>query len=95
MDFEEILNAKMPLQEKADRIFGPGDSQPKKIFINLRLRNGGLEPAVDLLGAQRQYETYQKDFNSAFEAGQTKKAVELLQKFRQKLITQLCLKFKI
>ena len=57
--------------------------------------DGGIEPAVEILGKQREYANYKKKFDAAAEADDNKKAVMLLQNFRSKLTFQLCLKFKI
>ena len=95
MTVKEIIHARIPLQEKADKIFGSKDSEAKKAFWKLMSFDGGIEPAVELLGKQREYANYQKKFDAALEADNNQKAVMLLQNFRSKLTTQLCLKFKI
>ena len=95
MTVKEIIHARMPLQEKADKIFGSKDSEAKKVFWKLMSYDGGIEPAVELLGKQREYANYQKKFYAAVEADDNQKAVMLLQNFRSKLTFELALKFKI
>jgi hypothetical protein len=95
MTVKEIIHARMPLQEKADKIFGKSDSEAKNIFIKLYLSDGGLVPAVKILGMDRQFESYQKKFEEACEKDDTKKAVMLLSNFKSKILFQLALKFKI
>ena len=95
MTVKEIIHARMPLQEKADKIFGAKDTEAKKAFFKLMLFDGGIKPAVELLGKQREYANYQKKFDAAAEADDNQKAVMLLQNFRSKLTFELALKFKI
>ena len=95
MAVKEIIHARMPLQEKADKIFGAKDSEAKKVFFKLMLFDGGIEPAVELLSKQKEYANYQKKFNAAVDADDNQKAVMLLQNFRSKLTFELALKFKI
>ena len=47
MTVKEIIHARMPLQEKADKIFGSKDSEAKKVFWKLMSYDGGIEPAVE------------------------------------------------
>lgn len=95
MTVKEIIRARMPLQEKADKIFGAKDSESKKVFLKLMSFDGGIELAVWILGKQREYADFQKKFDAAVEVNDNRKAVMLLQNFRLKLTFELALKFKI
>lgn len=93
MSIQYLVKAQMPLMEKADKIFGKADSPAKKAFIDLRLMR--IEPAVKLLGKQKEYEAYTKKFMQFADAGKSNQAANLLTAFSEKITTQLALKFAI
>lgn len=95
MSIKELVIAQMPLMEKADKIFGKPNSPAKQAFIDLRLMNGGLEPAVKLLGEQKKYEAYCKEFMKLAASGKSAKAANLLGDFCDKITMQLALKFAV
>jgi|JI6StandDraft_1071083.scaffolds.fasta_scaffold128083_3 hypothetical protein len=95
MSTKELVQAQMPLMEKADKIFGKADSPAKQAFIDLRLMNGGLEPAVKLLGKQKEYAAYSEKFMALADAKQNTKAANLVTDFCEKITMQLALKFAI
>lgn len=95
MKIQDLVKAQIPLIEKADKIFGKADSPAKKAFIDLRLMNGGLEPAVKLLGKQNEYADYCKKFMQFADSGKSTQAAKLLGEFCEKITMQLVLKFAI
>ena len=84
-----------PFKKRQTKSLAPKTAKPKKAFWKLMSFDGGIEPAVELLGKQREYANYQKKFDAALEADNNQKSVMLLQNFRSKLIFELALKFKI
>jgi len=60
---KKIINAAMPLQEKAELLFGKKSAFVEP-FIRLYLGEG-LDDAVEMLGAQRAYEKYLKQYREA------------------------------
>ena len=88
---KKIINAAMPLQEKAELLFGKKSAFVEP-FIQLYLGDG-LMDAVEMLGAQAAYEKYCKQFNEACLVS-NKKASLLFKNFHQKIIYQFVLKFK-
>jgi len=88
---KKIINAAMPLQEKAELIFGKNSAFVEP-FIQLYIGDG-LVDAVEMLGAQRAYEKYSKQFNEACLVSD-RKASLLLMNFHQKIVYQFVLKFK-
>jgi hypothetical protein len=95
MSIKELVIAQIPLIEKADKIFGKADSPAKQAFIDLKLMNGGLEPAVKLLGEQKKYEAYCKEFMRLADSGKSFQAAKLLGDFCDKITMELALKFAV
>lgn len=95
MSIKDLVKAQMPLREKANKIFGKADSAAKQAFINMRLMNGGLESAVKLLGKQKEYAAYTKQFMAFADAGKSAQAAKLLGEFVDKTTMQLALKFAL
>ncbi len=88
---KKIINEKMPLQEKAELLFGKNSAFVEP-FIQLYLGDG-LVDAVGMLGAQKDYDKFKVKFNEACLVS-NKKASLLLMNFHQKIVYQFVLKFK-
>ena len=87
---KKILEAKIPLQEKADLIFGSKESKVKDVFIKTYLSLGGLEDACEMLGVD-----FKKHLAKFLSTNDNRKASLIQMNFEQKIITLLCKRFKV